>query len=61
MNSEKYTQKTIAAIVKAQNIAVMNSNQIVEPVHIFAGLLAQENGLIPQLLKKMNRYGNALR
>ena len=54
MNSEKYTQKTIAAIVKAQNIAVMNSNQIVEPVHIFAGLLAQENGLIPQLLKKMN-------
>ncbi len=54
MNSEKYTQKTIAAVVKAQNIAVMNSNQIVEPVHIFAGLLAQENGLIPQLLKKMN-------
>ena len=54
MNTEKYTKQTIAAIIKAQNIAVMNSNQIVEPVHIFAGLLAQENGLIPQLLKKMN-------
>ena len=54
MNTEKYTKQTIAAIVKAQNIAVMNSNQLVEPVHIFAGLLEQENGLIPQLLKKMN-------
>ena len=54
MNTEKYTKQTIASIVKAQNIAVMNSNQLVEPVHILAGLLAQENGLIPQLLKKMN-------
>ena len=54
MNTEKYTKQTIASIVKAQNIAVMNSNQIVEPVHILAGLLGQDNGLIPQLLKKMN-------
>jgi ATP-dependent Clp protease ATP-binding subunit ClpB len=53
MNSEKYTQKTADAIVKAQNIAVMNSNQLVEPIHLMAGLIKQENGLIPQLLKKM--------
>jgi len=54
MNTEKYTKQTVASIIKAQNIAVMNSNQIVEPLHILAGLLKQENGLIPQLLKKMN-------
>ena len=53
MNTEKYTQKTADAIVKAQNIAVMNSNQLVEPIHLMAGLIKQENGLIPQLLKKM--------
>ena len=54
MNAEKLTQKSIDAVRKAQNIAVMQSNQIIEPVHVLAGLLKQENGLIPQLLKKMN-------
>lgn len=54
MNAEKLTQKSVDAVRKAQNIAVMQSNQIIEPVHVLAGLLKQENGLIPQLLKKMN-------
>ena len=54
MNSEKLTQMSIDAIRKAQSIAVMQSNSIIEPIHILAGLLKQENGLIPQLLKKMN-------
>ena len=54
MNAEKLTQKSIDAVRKAQNIAVMQSNQIIEPVHVLAGLLKQENGLVPQLLKKMN-------
>lgn len=42
------------AVRKAQSIAVMHSNQIIEPIHLLAGLLKQENGLIPQLLRKMN-------
>ncbi len=54
MNAEKMTQKTIDAVRKAQNTAVMQSNSIIEPVHLMAGLLKQENGLIPQLLRKMN-------
>ncbi|MBR1592637.1 MAG: ATP-dependent chaperone ClpB [Ruminococcus sp.] len=54
MNTEKLTQKSIDAVRKAKNIAVMQSNQIIEPVHLLAGLLKQENGLILQLLKKMN-------
>ena len=54
MNAEKLTQMSMDAIRKAQNIAVMQSNTVIEPVHILAGLLKQENGLIPQLLKKMN-------
>ena len=42
------------AIRKAQSVAVMMSNQVIEPVHLLAGLMKQENGLIPQLLRKMN-------
>ena len=54
MNAEKLTQKSMDAIRKAQSTAVMQSNQVIEPVHLLAGLLKQENGLIPQLLRKMN-------
>ena len=54
MNIEKYTQKSVDAIRKAQSIAVMQSNSIIEPIHVFAGLIKQDNGLIPQLITKMN-------
>ncbi|MDE6501889.1 MAG: ATP-dependent chaperone ClpB [Ruminococcus sp.] len=54
MNAEKLTQKSMDAVRKAQSIAVMQSNQVIEPIHLLAGLLKQENGLIPQLLRKMN-------
>jgi len=54
MNAEKLTQRSIDAVRKAQSIAVMQSNTVIEPVHILAGLLKQDNGLIPQLLRKMN-------
>ena len=54
MNAEKFTQKSLDALRKAQSVATMQSNQLIEPVHILAGLLKQENGLIPQLLTKMN-------
>ena len=54
MNAEKFTQKSVDVIRKAQSIAVMMSNQVIEPVHVLAGLVKQDGGLIPQLLKKMN-------
>lgn len=54
MNAEKLTQKSADAIRKAQSIAVMQANSVIEPIHLLGGLLKQENGLIPQLIKKMN-------
>ena len=54
MNAEKLTQRSADAIRKAQSIAIMQSNSVIEPIHLLAGLLKQENGLIPQLIKKMN-------
>ncbi|MBR5513403.1 MAG: ATP-dependent chaperone ClpB [Ruminococcus sp.] len=53
MNAEKLTQKSMDAVRKAQSLAVMRANSVIEPIHILGGLLKQEGGLIPQLVKKM--------
>ena len=53
MNAEKLTQKSMDAVRKAQSLAVMRANSVIEPIHLFGGLLKQEGGLIPQLLRKM--------
>lgn len=53
MNAEKLTQKSMDAVRKAQSLAVMRANSIIEPIHLFVGLLKQEGGLIPQLMRKM--------
>ena len=53
MNFGNYTQKSLEAIQGAQNIALNNSNQQLEQVHLLLALLEQEGGLTPQLLRKM--------
>ena len=53
MNFNNYTQKSIEAVQSAQQLAVQNSHQQMEQVHLLLALLRQEGGLIPQLLKKM--------
>ena len=53
MNAQKFTQKSLEAIQQAQDIAVANDNMQIEEEHLAQALLEQENGLIPQLLKKM--------
>ena len=54
MNIQKFTQKSIDAITKAQEIVIQNQNAQVEQEHILLALLEQENSLIKELLKKMN-------
>ena len=53
MNAQKYTQKSLEAIQAAQQLTIENQNQQIEQVHLLASLLRQENGLAPQLLRKM--------
>ena len=53
MTFNNYTQKSLEAVQSAQRIAVQNSNQQMEQVHLLLALLQQEGGLIPQLLRKM--------
>ena len=54
MNFNNYTQKSIEAVQSAQQLAVQNSHQQMEQVHLLLALLRQEGGLIPQLLRKMD-------
>ena len=55
MNAQNYTQKSLEAIQAAQKLTIENQNQQIEQIHLLAALLKQENGLVPQLLKKMGR------
>ena len=54
MNAQKLTQKSVEAIQNAQNVAVEYQNNAIEPEHLTYSLLNQENGLIAQLMTKMN-------
>ncbi|MBQ8622188.1 MAG: ATP-dependent chaperone ClpB [Oscillospiraceae bacterium] len=54
MNFNNYTQKSLEAVQSAQQLAVQNSHQQLEQVHLLLALLRQEGGLIPQLLRKMD-------
>ena len=53
MNAEKLTQKSAEAIRNAQALAMEYGNPQIEQVHLLAALLADETGLIPQLLSGM--------
>ena len=54
MNTNQYTQKTLEALQAAQQLAVEYQHNQLEPEHLLHALASQEQGLIPQLLKKMN-------
>ena len=54
MNAQKFTEKSLEAIMLAQNIVIKEQNAQVEQEHILLALLEQENSLIKELLKKMN-------
>ena len=54
MDFNNYTQKSLEAVQSAQQLAVSNHHQQMEQVHLMLALLQQEDGLTPQLLRKMD-------
>ena len=54
MNPNKFTQKSLEAIQSAQDLSVSYQNNCVEQEHLLYSLLSQENGLVPQILTRMN-------
>lgn len=54
MNGQNFTKKSIEAIQSAQQVAISYQNNQIEPLHLMYALLTQNQGLIPQILTKMN-------
>ncbi|WP_414662725.1 ATP-dependent chaperone ClpB [Horticoccus sp. 23ND18S-11] len=54
MDFAKLTQMSRQAVTEAQSIARRRSNNEVDTWHLLAALLAQENGIVPGMLEKLN-------
>ena len=53
MNMNQFTQRSLAAIQGAQELAVEHGNQQIEQEHLLLALLTDGQGFIPQLLSAM--------
>ncbi|MBQ5747084.1 MAG: type VI secretion system ATPase TssH, partial [Clostridia bacterium] len=61
MNAQKFTQKSLEALNRAQSIAIEYANSQIEASHLLTALLSDDDGLIPQLMKKMEIEPDAIR
>lgn len=61
MDVEKMTVRVQKSLNEAFNEAVKNHNQQVDAIHLFSALVNQEDGLIPNIIEKMNVSIDALK
>jgi len=54
MNINKYTEKAREAVAAAVELAQQANNPQVEPEHLLVALLEQREGIVPELVRKMN-------
>jgi ATP-dependent Clp protease ATP-binding subunit ClpB len=54
MNINKYTEKAREAVAAAIELARQHNNPQLEPEHLLQALVDQREGIIPELLRKMN-------
>jgi ATP-dependent Clp protease ATP-binding subunit ClpB len=52
-NTNRFTEKSVEAINASQALAERNGNSQVEPEHLLLALLEQSDGVVPQVLSKM--------
>ncbi len=53
MDPNKFTKKTQDAVSEAQNLAIRSGHQQIDCEHLLHALVVQEQGLIPQILRKL--------
>ena len=53
MRLDKLTEKSREALLEAQHLAEQYTHPAVEPEHLLAALLAQENGVVPSVIRKL--------
>ncbi|MFZ0544977.1 MAG: Clp protease N-terminal domain-containing protein, partial [Candidatus Promineifilaceae bacterium] len=58
MNLNKFTQKAQEAVLEAQHLAEEMNHSQIETVHLLSALLAQEDGVVPQIVNRIgvNRH-----
>jgi ATP-dependent Clp protease ATP-binding subunit ClpB len=54
MNINKYTEKAREAVASAIELARQANNPQLEPEHLLVALIEQREGIVPNLLRKMN-------
>src|SRR5256886_115449 len=54
MNINKYTEKAREAVATAIELAQQGNNPQLEPEHVLVALVEQREGIVPELLRKMN-------
>src|SRR5437763_6978395 len=54
MNINKYTEKAREAVATAIELAQHSNNPQLEPEHLLVALVEQREGIVPELLRKMN-------
>ena len=60
MNIEKFTQKSIEAIRKAESLAHEYGNPTIDAPHIFTALFSDKDGLIPEIAKSTGASCDAI-
>src|SRR3989449_7553484 len=61
MDLNKFTERSQAALMEAQNVATRNQHQAVDVEHLALALLEQEGGLVPRLFEKAKIAPDLLR
>src|SRR5690348_16802073 len=54
MNINKFTEKAQEAVLAAQTLAEQLNHAQIEPEHLLLALVEQQDGIVPELLRKMN-------
>src|SRR6476620_4355787 len=60
MNINKYTEKAREAVAAAIELAQQHNNPQLEPEHLLVALVDQRDGIVPELLRRMNADPNAI-
>ena len=53
MNLDRFTEKAQEAVFQAQELTREYNHQSIEPLHLLAVLLQQEDGIVPSLVTKV--------
>jgi ATP-dependent Clp protease ATP-binding subunit ClpB len=60
MNINKYTEKAQEAILAAQQLADREGHPEIQPEHLLLTLVEQKEGIVPEIVRKMNADPPAL-